>query len=366
MKTTNNQKFWSYSMNFSNIRNNAKVITFACFIALTLTSCLKDKPEPPKSMEQIKAADGIPVTITEIIPTGFTKELSYFSTLSGYKESVERARVSDQILKINAKVGDFVRENQVIMEFPSNNPVMQYEQAKAALDNAATTLKRMKELLDAGEISQQMVDNTNTQYIVAKRNFEQMNQIIAAKAPISGTIISMPVRVGDVPKFEAVLFTVAITNKMIAKVNISDREIGMIKKGMPADVTWNGNVYRGTVSLIGLELSPLTRSFPVEIVINNPKNELKSGITVDVSIKIADDNNVIALDRKFILDEEGKKFVFIEDGGFAKKRQISTGKESGVMVEITNGIQPGDRLISCCTTFLEDGSKIKIESMGNK
>ena len=366
MKITKNKNKWSNSMQLSSLFTSAKYILFAGVLMVSLNSCMKEKQEPPKSMEQIKAAEGIPVTVTEILPAGFSKELSYFANLIPFKETVEISKVSDKILNVYAKVGDFVKEGQVIMQFPSTSPRMQYEQAKAGLDNAELTVKRMKELLTAGEISQQMYDNANTQYIVAKTNFEQLNQLISVKSPASGTVISMPYRAGDVPKMDMVLFSVALTNKMIAKVNVSDREISYIRKGMEAEVSWNGNVYKGTVSLIGLEMSPMTRSFPIEIEINNPKNELKSGITVNVNIKISDDANVIAIDRKFILDEDGKKFVFVEDNGTSKKRQITTGKESGVMVEVTSGLEPGDMLISCCTNFLEDGSKIKVESKGNR
>lgn len=365
MKTTKNKNKWSNSMQLSSLFTSAKYLLFAGVLIVSLNSCMKEKQEPPKSMEQIKTEEGIPVTITEVMPTGFTKELAYFSTISAFKETVELAKVSDVILKINANVGDFVKEGQTIMQFPSSSPIMQFEQAKAALDNAEITFKRMKELLEAGEISKQMLDNAETQYKVSKRNYEQLNQLITVKAPISGTIISMPYRVGDVPNRDAVLFTVALTNKMIAKVNVSDREIGMIKKGMQAEVIWNGVTYKGTVSLIGLELSPTTRSFPVDIEINNPKNELKSGISVEVKIKISDESNVIVVDRKFILDEDGKKYVFVQNGDVASKREISTGKESGVLVEVVSGLQAGDQLISCCTTFLEDGAKIKVESKGN-
>lgn len=342
-----------------------KMLVFSILLSISVVSCMKEKAEPPKSMEQIKKEEGVPVTVSIIEKTGFTKELSYFATLNAIKESIELAKVSDKIVKINAKIGDNVREDQTIIEFPSNNPALQIEQAKAGLDNAEITLKRMKELLAAGEISQQMYDNTYTQFLVSKRNYEQLNQLIVAKAPVSGTIISMPFRVGDVPRHNDVLFTVANTSKMIAKVNVSDREIGFIKKGMPAEVIWNGKVYKGTVALIGLGLSPMTKSFPVEIEINNPGNQLLSGISVEVKIKLSDDSDLIAIDRKFILDESGKKYIFLDDNGKAAKKEIKTGRESGILVEVVSGLNIGDKLISCCTTFLENGIKIKVDNKGN-
>ncbi len=328
--------------------------------ALINVSCEKEKPAPPRSMEQIKSEEGIPVEVSTIMPSDFSKELSFFSTVSGIVETVEYTKVKDQILSIRAKVGDYVKQGQLLMEFPTNNPSLQYEQAKVALDNSEKSYKRMKELLAAGEISQQVYDNTQAQYMVAKQNMESIEKLVKIKAQVSGTLISIPVRVGDVMGDNQALFTIAQLNKMIAKVQATDSELVQIKKGMPVQALWNGIEYRGVVSDIGMEMNSMTRSFPIEITIDNPKQTLKSGVTVDVRIKVKETDQAIIIDRKLLVDEAGKKYVYLEKDGMATKRHVQTGIASGTNIEITDGLKPGDNLITCCTSFLEDGIKIKL------
>jgi RND family efflux transporter MFP subunit len=189
---------------------------------------------------------------------------------------------------------------------------------------------------------------------------ESIEKLVKVKAPISGTIISIPVRVGDVMGENQALFTIAQINKMVAKVQATDRELVQIKKGMTVQAFWNGIEYRGVVSDIGMEMNSMSRSFPIEITIDNPKQTLKSGVTVDVRIKVKETDQAIVIDRKLLVDEASKKYVYLEKGGIAIKRQVQTGIASGTNIEIIDGLKLGDNLITCCTSFLEDGIKIKL------
>lgn len=334
------------------------IIILSFFVLLN--SCMKEKTEPPKNLEQIRAEEGLPVEIKVIQKSEFKKELTFYSTIYGINEAFEPVKISDRIIKINTKIGDYVKEGQILIQFPKDNPNLQYEQAKSALDIAEKTLNRMKELLAAGEISQQNYDNTLTQYQIAKRNFESIDQLVNVRAPISGTVISLPYRVGDVPKHDTKLFTIAQTNKMLAKVKVSDSEIGYIKKGAPAYAKWNGQTFNGRVKDISLSIDPETKSFRVDVEIDNPKNVLKSGMTLDISIKTENKSDIISIERNLIIKEGNKNYVFVDNNGIAKKKEVSLGSDFGIFTEILSGLDEGDKLINCCTTFLEDGMKIKV------
>ncbi len=345
----------------------SKKSNFIAFIAISvlissfiLSGCMKEKKEPPKSMEQIKSEEGLPVEVSQINLTGFSKELNYFTTVSGTRESFKTAMTGDRIVKINAQVGDFVKEDQVIMEFPLSVVTLQIEQAKAALDNAEKLYNRMKNLYEAGESPKMNLDNAETQYLVSKRNVEQLNQMVYSRAPISGIIIDMPYRVGDVPKIGDPLFTVAQVNKMVAKINVSDEEYKFIRKGMAAVATWNGEQFRGRVTVVGLSMGDRTRSFPIEIEFDNPKNQLKSGVTVDIKLKIDNDDSAIVIERKNIREENGEKYVYVENEGKARRRTVTTGRESSNEVEITSGLNVGDKIITCCMNQLNEGLKLKV------
>lgn len=319
-----------------------------------------EKKEAQKSLEQIRSAEGIPVRVEAVQTKEFTKVLTFFTRLRGYEESTKGAMVGDRILKIKAKVGSSVSAGSILVEFPSNNPALQITQAKTALENTKRTLDRMTELLKSGEISQQNVDNVRTQYEVDKRNYEALKQMIYIEAPISGVITEMKYKEGDFVNAGDPLFTVAKLNKMIAKVWASEKEVMSIRQGMDAEVNVSGKIFKGKVSLVPLAMDNDKRAFGVEVLLDNPKRELKSGVTVETKLKTYTNSNTIAVQRNLVMWDGQNKYVFVENGGVAQKRIVSVGEESGMEIEIKSGLNAGDKLIVEGQSLVNDGSKLKL------
>lgn len=342
------------------VKLKLSILFLSAFMLIFTISCSEEEKVESKSMEEIHEEEGLPVEIKTIEKTGFSKSLSFYAPVHGIKQTRKSAMVPDEVLKINANIGDYVNEGDIIMEFPTDNPTVQYEQAKTGYETAKKTFDRMKKLLEAGEISQQQYDNTESQYLVSKRNYESIKQMLFVDAPISGTIISMPLRIGDIPARDGELFTVAQLHKMVAKISVSEKEIGSIKKGMKAFAHYNGEEFTGFVTDVPLAMDPATRSFQVEIQFNNPKKELKSGVSVDINVDIMNMDSTIVVPRNIISSDNGKHYVFINDNGSAKITYVELGQESGIEVEITEGLLPGDELINCCKNMVKDGLKIKV------
>lgn len=341
-------------------------ITAILIFAVGMQSCLREEAEPPKGMAEIHEEEGLPVTIEVLGTSSFKSSLTYNSTLRGSMESVETAKVADKITKINANIGKYVEKDDVIIEFPNNNPALQYDQAKAGLDIAKKTFKRMEELLKAGEISQQQYDQVETEFIVAKKNFEQLNQILNVQSPISGTIVSIPFREGDVPQMGDVLFTVARTDKMISMINVTDKELQFIKKGMSADIEWNGKYFKGRVKDIDLAMDPRTRAFPVEIEIVNKNKTLKSGMLVTVSINTFSNDSAMVISKHLVKSDATGEYVYLAKNGTAEKTNVTIGKTEGNKIIIDSGLKVGDQLINCCMNMLENGIKVKVTNQGEE
>lgn len=328
-------------------------------VSLLINSCGKDE-QTSKSMSQIQEEEGIPVKVTEIKLQAFAKYLCYFSKLSGVKEATRSANVGGKIEKINFKVGDFVKENQVVVQFPTDQIGAQYEQAKSAYENAQKTYERMKALLDAGETAQANYDAAETQYLVAKSNFETSKDMIFVDAPFDGYLVDLKVNEGDNVKKDTHLFTIAQLNRMKAKVWVTDTEIGFIKKGMNAEITYNNKTYTGKVTDVSLGIDPTRQAFYAEIEFPNPKMELKNGLTVEVKILVYENNNAIVIQRNLVQKDEKGFYVFLEKNGKASKRYISNGMETGIDYEIKSGLNVGDKLITQGSSQLNDGVKVNV------
>jgi RND family efflux transporter MFP subunit len=329
-------------------------------MGLVIYGCGSKSNEETKSMEQIHKDEGMPVKIETVAYKPFQKYLSFYSKLTGIKEATKGAINGGKIEKINANVGDYVKENQVIVEFETDNPALQYEQSKSAYENAKKTYDRLKTLLEAGETSQANFDGAETQYLVSKRNYESLKQMLFVESPLDGRIVDLKVNAGDNVNKDAYLFTVAQTNTMRAKIWVTEKEIGMIKKGMKTVAVYNGKEYPGKITDVSFGIDPARQSFYVESEFNNPKNELMNGVTVEIKVLVYENPKAIIIPRNLLMTDEKGYYLFIENNGKAVKVYAENGRESGIYYELSKGLKPGDRLIVKGAEQLENGTPVKV------
>jgi len=330
------------------------------FLFLAALNGCGGKDEPAKSMDQLQHEEGIPVQVKTIEYQPFEKFQNYFGKLAGIKEATKGATFGGKIEKIDAKVGDYVEAGQVVVEFPYDAPGSMYEQAKVTYENSKKMYERTKALLDAGETSQAAFDNVEAQYLVNKRNYENAKQLTFIEAPFSGTVVDIKVNVGDNVNKDAPLFTVAQLHKMRVKIWITEKELSQIKKGLTAEMQFGGKTYTGKIVETSLALDPAKQAFFAEVEFDNSKKEIKSGVTVEIKVLIYKNPQAIIIPRNLVMNDDGGEFVFIEKDGKAKKTYVSNGQDSGIYLEVSKGLQVGDKLITKGASQLTDGAKINV------
>ncbi len=335
------------------------ILLIVLFAVALFFGCSSDE-KPAKSMTELQKENGIPVVLKEIKPEYFAKEMNFYSQISGIKQTTRSSAVGGRIEKINYKVGDFVKKDAVVVQFPEDSPSVQYEQAKAAYENSKKTFERMKALLTAGETSQANFDGAETQYLVDKRNYEMARQALFIDAPYDGTIVEIMVNEGDGVDSKIPLFTIAKLEKMKTKIWASEDEITLIKKGMKAEVNFNGKTVDGMVTEISLSIDPMKRAFYAEIEFQNPGRVLSPGVSADINVKIYENKNAIVIPRNLIQTKQNKNYVFVASGSKASKREIKIGKESGLSVEVLQGLKSGDLLVIKGGSKLSDGQLINV------
>ena len=337
-----------------------KLLLIPSLLFVFLFAGCGDDKESAKSMDQIQLEEGIPVQVEVVEYKPFEKFQNYFAKLAGIKDATKDAPIDGKIEKINFRVGDYVEENQVVVEFPYDDPGSVFEQTKATYENSKRTYERMKALLEAGETSQSNFDGVEAQYLVNKRNYEIAHKLIFIEAPFSGTLVDVKVKEGDNVKKEEPLFTVAQLHKMRAKIWITEKEIGEIKRGLSAAMEFGRKVHKGKIVEVSMAIDPYKQAFFAEVEFDNSKHELKSGVTVEIKILVYQNPQAIIIPRNLVMADENGQFVFVEKDGKAEKRYVSNGTDSGVYFEISKGLQVGDRLITRGASQLTDSVKVKV------
>lgn len=339
-----------------------KILTGTALMLLTLlfTAGCGGDDKKDKSPEQIRSEEGIPVRVEEIKYQPYEKYLSFFAKLTGIKEATKGAMVGGNITKVNSKIGDYVKEGQVIVEFDSDNPALQYNQAKTTFENSEKNYLRIKALYEDGETSLAAYEGAQTQFEVAQRNYLSLRKMLFIESPFDGYIVNLKVNPGDGVKGEAPLFTVSQIFKMRSKIWVSEKEIVQFKKGMTAITEFGGQKFVGKVIEIAMAIDPAKQAFYVEVEFDNPRSTLKSGLTNEIKILTYENPKAITIPRSLVMNDENGSYVFVNDNGKASKRYISNGSESGLMYEISSGLNTGELLIVKGASQLEDGSKINV------
>lgn len=340
-------------------------LTFVIVAALAIGSlvlsngCSRDTVEA-KNMDQIHKEEGVPVRTTKITPTEFKTELSFHSVLTGIKESTAFAAMGDKVEKILVTVGDYVKKDQVLVTFPTDSPSASYFQAKVTFENARTAFQRIDGLYKSGGISMQDRDNARTRFDVATADWNSVKQMIKVKSPISGYVTKVHVSESDNVKKEAALVTIARTDKLKAAIWVSEDEISHIETGMAATSTWKGNRIDGTVTQVDMAMNAIRRAFRTVVEFDNPDNRLIAGTTVTVNIITSQKTDAIVVERKNILEEKDRYFVFVVKNGKSEKRNVAIGNQQGLDIEILNGLRPGEELVIEGQMLLKQDSKVNI------
>jgi membrane fusion protein (multidrug efflux system) len=329
-------------------------------LAIALLSGCSSSQEEAKSMEQIYSEQGVPVRTEKIKLTGFEDKSTHNAVLSGIEESSAYAMISDKVDKVHFRVGDYVKKDDVVISFPTDNPAAQYYQAKVAYENAESAFKRIEELYSTGGISQQEMDNAQASYRVAQANWDAVKQSVLVRAPISGVLTKVNVRESDNVQPDDELLTVSRTEKMKAKLWISDREIGRFKPGLPAYAIWNDIRISGKVVQVDMSINKERQAFGVTVEFDNPKKIPLTGVVAVVSVDLYSNPEAMVVERKNILKDGDKAYVFVVKGRTAEKRYVSLGNVQGVDMEVVDGLAPGDVLITEGQMYLSDGAPIRM------
>ncbi len=327
---------------------------------LFVSACNK-KTEASANMEQIYKEKGIPIKTELIKKSEFSNDLMFNATINCLQETSVSSMLSDQVEKIHVKIGDQVKKDQIIIEFPTDNPSASYHQAEAGYQLASQTYQRMKVLYDNGGLSKQELDGVETQYKVSRANWDAVQQAVKVRAPISGIVTDINVYQNEKTKSGDLLCTIGQIATMRTRIWVTENEVTYLKKGMQIEYKWNEEFYKGRITDIALSKNIDKQAFGIDIEILNKNNQLKSGVNGQIIIPTQKISNTLLIDRKYIqTDENNKDYVFVAVGDKAEKKFIERGVQNNLQVQVKSGLSENDLIITEGYNLVDNGSKIMI------
>ncbi len=310
----------------------------------------------------------IPVNVTLVKKSAVQRDIELVGTLAAWKEANLGAQNTARIEKIFVDEGSRVKEGDLLFEMDDT----QLAQAKIQYQVAKDNYERLKPLYQTGSISQSQYDQVKAAYETAEKTYNLLLVNTQFRAPFSGVITAKKLNDGEVfllaPGGAGAPTIVSLMQINPLKVILNASEINLkdLKLNQSVDVTaqvYPDEIFKGSVTRINPAINPSSRTFEVEVKINNPNEKLKPGMFVRAKINTGITDGII-VQRSAALKQLGSAayYGFIVKDNVAKRVDLTLGQEFNDKVEIISGLSAGDYLVTRGQGLLKDGNKVEIKA----
>ncbi len=273
-----------------------------------------------------------------------------------------------------------------------------YQSAQQTLEAAGRVYNSRINLLQQGAIAQKLVDDakvalvqaqsqlqTSQQHLTSLQTVGESAQLQSAKAqreaakahyesaaaqlgyaevrsPIGGIVSDRPLNVGEMASAGSALVSIVDISRVVARMNVPVQSAVALRVGKAATITGAGITANGKVTVVSPVVDPNATTIQIWVEAANPKELLKPGITVEVSIEASDIPNATVVPAAALLNAEegGEKVLVVGGDNLVQSRKVEVGVRAGELVQISSGVKAGEQVVTSGGLGLDDKAKVEI------
>jgi membrane fusion protein, multidrug efflux system len=344
--------------------------------------------------------------------------------LSGTLVSPDQARVSSEVAgvirEVRVQLGSEVRVGDVLVRLEPRELALALERAESALrqveaqlgidrtqdklppadeqiasvrqtmanrDDARAAFERAQQLNTRGLLTKSDLDTAETRMKVTEANYEaaidnvrslkaslqdrrasyelaqkKLNDA-AIKAPVSGSVAERLVQPGEFIRENTPVATIVQMNPLKLKTAIQEKNAAVIRAGQTVQFVVEAfplRTFQGKVAYVSPSVDQATRTFPVEILVENGDRTLKPGFFAKGTVLTHVDEEVLAAPDDAVSTLAGVATVFVIEDGKARQQQVTLGPRQGKLVEIVEGLKGSEILATSNVNQLATGTSVGV------
>jgi len=268
------------------------------------------------------------------------------------------------ITKIHVKVGDHVTKGQVLAETDARAQIQQMADLQTSLDLAKQVYEKQKNLWDQKIGTElQYLQSKNTKESLENKISTMQEQVRMTKiiSPIDGTVDLVDIKLGQMAAPGLNAITVVNFSNLKVKADVAEAYASRVKNGEEVLVLFPDmkDSIRSTVHYASRAIKQLTRTFAVEVLLDNKKEYHPNTVA---RLKINDYQSPkpeLVVPVKYIQKGAQESFVMVDEKGIAVKKVVKMGREYSGVAEILEGLKEGDMLITDGYDLVNEGTQIK-------
>ncbi|MET1279228.1 efflux RND transporter periplasmic adaptor subunit [Vibrio navarrensis] len=231
-------------------------------------------------------------------------------------------------------------------------------------------VKAQEELLNAKRTGRDgLVKGATERLLSLGVDREQINQVlrrgkasqtIEIKALANGVIASLNIREGGYLSPAQAVISAGPLNEVWVDAEVFERQAHWLTNGSQASMTLDalpGKAWQGEVDYVYPILDPKTRTLRMRLKFANPNGELKPNMFANITLQPVSDAEVLTVPKSSVIRSGGMTRVVLAQGeGKYRSARIETGREADDKVEVLQGLNQGDRIVTSAHFMLDSES----------
>jgi RND family efflux transporter MFP subunit len=312
------------------------------------------------------------LTIAAVAPSRVDDVYETTGTVRSERTSLVASRAMGTVTSLLVREGDSVKAGQLLLTIDDRDAAQRVQAASKAVDAAAqnktmadTTWQRYRNLYKEKALSQQEMDQIETQKKIAEAEYERAKAMAAeaetgrsftrVRATVSGRVTEKRVDVGSMANPGVPLLVIEGGGYTYVESVADEGLSGRVKQGMPVEVVLAdvNRKYSGAVREVLPAIDPLSRTFIIKTGIKD--FQARSGLFARVRIVLGSRDGLLVSEKAVVRKGQLTGVYAVDNQGVITYRLVRTGAVHPGGIEILSGLNPGDRIVTGGVESAVDG-----------
>lgn len=326
-----------------------RISSAALACVLLLSACQQGDPAAEEDEEEIPP---VPVETETPVRGDVLAVYSGTAPIEAFAEADVIAKVEGEIREVLVEEGDEVEKGQVLARLDGDRLRLELNESRARLRKMQRDFERNKDLREKGLLSEGDYEKLqfDLESLQASFNLASLElDYTQIRAPITGVISERYIKLGNTIMVNDPLYRVTSFDPLVAYLHVPEREYQRITQGQPVAIDIDALADQqilATVTRISPIVDPETGTFKITIEIQDESRRIKPGMFGRMSIVYDRHENALLVPRSAVMEEMGTESVFVVEDDKAIRRIVKTGYGENGMLEITEGLDDDDNVIT--------------------
>jgi len=291
-------------------------------------------------------------------------------TLLPYEDVEIRPEMNGRLVNLNLKEGSLVQKGTLIAKIFDADILAQIKKVEAQLALANQTEARLKQLLNVNGASKQEYDNALGQVTNFKADLDILKVQLSKteiRAPFSGKLGLKSVSVGAYISPTTLITTLQQLNPLKLEFSVPEKYRQLLQLNQSLHFQVDGHSEKQTAKIYAFDTKadPNNRSIKVRALFNNPAQSYSPGTFLTVTLPVVEKHALMVPSQCIIPESYGKKVILTKNGK-AIYQKVITGVRNASMVQIVEGVNEGDTVVTTGQLALKPDAPVNISKLVEK